>query len=267
MKQRRSCSRYSPNSRFGVAGDTIVIENFLDGIEMSVFILTDGINYKILPEAKDYKRIGVGDTGLNTGGMGAVSPVCFADEHFLKKVENRIIKPTISGLQSENIQFNGFIFFGLMNVKGDPFMIEYNVRLGDPEAEVIIPRIKNDLLQSLIALSENHLNNVEWSFDSNAAATIMLVSGGYPGHYEKGNHICGLNNIHDSIVFHAGTKKDENGNLLTNGGRVIALTTLMPTIEKALDKSYHNAELIQFESKYYRTDIGADLISIDQIRN
>ncbi|MFP4024948.1 MAG: phosphoribosylamine--glycine ligase [Thiohalospira sp.] len=244
--------------QFGEASQTVVIEEFLSGIEVSVFVLTDGKTYKILPEAKDYKRIGEGDTGLNTGGMGAVSPVPFADKQFMNKVENKIIKPTLDGLQQENIDYKGFIFFGLMNVNGEPFVIEYNVRMGDPEAEVVIPRIKTDLLELFKHISEETLEVATFETEEKATATVMLVSGGYPGKYEKGKKIHSIHSVENSILFHAGTTI-KNDTLVTNGGRVIAITSFGNTIFDALEQSYQNAEIIEFEKKYYRKDIGFDL--------
>ncbi|MDD5571064.1 MAG: phosphoribosylamine--glycine ligase, partial [Bacteroidales bacterium] len=244
-------------SKFSEAGKTVVIEEFLKGIELSVFVLTDGNSYKILPEAKDYKRIGEGDTGLNTGGMGAVSPVLFADEKFMKIIEQKIIKPTIDGLKNEKIKYKGFIFFGLINVEGNPYVIEYNCRMGDPEAEVVIPRIKSDLLELFSNVACETLNKVELVFEEKAAATVMLVSKGYPGSYEKNKIISCLEKVAGSIVFHAGTKSNEN-NILTNGGRVISVTSMDKDIKSALKKSYINAEVIDFEGKYYRKDIGRE---------
>ncbi len=246
------------HGKFGAASRVVIIEEFLKGIELSVFVLTDGTNYTILPEAKDYKRIGEGDTGLNTGGMGAVSPVPFADAEFMKKVEDRVIIPTIEGLKAERIKYKGFIFFGLMNVNGNPYVIEYNVRLGDPEAEVILPRIKTDFLELLMATAEERLHEIEIEFDQRTVTTVMLVSGGYPGSYEKGRQISGEENVSDSIVFHAGTALKENS-VVTNGGRVIAVSSYGNSIAEALRLSYENAEKIQFEGKNYRKDIGFDL--------
>lgn len=246
--------------KFGDAGSTVVIEEFLSGIELSVFVLTDGKNYKILPSAKDYKRIGNGDTGLNTGGMGAISPVPFVDEELLDKIEKRIIKPTIKGIQEENMDFVGFIFLGLMITDaGDPYMIEYNVRMGDPESEVVLPRIQTDLLELFNATAEGRLNELEVKIDSKSAATVMLVSGGYPRYYEAGKLICGIDSIEDSIVYHAGTIL-QDGDVLTSGGRVIAITSLADTFQEAIEKSYDNAEKIYFERMYYRSDIGKDLL-------
>lgn len=244
--------------KFGAASSKVVIEEFLSGVEVSVFVITDGKDYKILPEAKDYKRIGEGDTGLNTGGMGAISPVPFANTEFMQKVEEQIIKPTISGLQKEKIEYNGFIFFGLINVNGNPYVIEYNVRMGDPETEAVMLRVKSDFVELLEGAATGTLADKNIEFDSRTAVTVMLVSGGYPGSYEKGKIITGTENIQNSIVFHAGTKTDGE-NVVTNGGRVISVSSFGDNIKEALSTSYANAEIIQFDKKYYRKDLGFDL--------
>lgn len=245
--------------RFGSAGDTVVLEEFLQGIELSVFILTDGKEYKILPEAKDYKRIGEGDTGANTGGMGAVSPVPFADKAFMEKVEERIIKPTVRGLEQDGIRYIGFIFFGLISVDGEPFVIEYNVRMGDPETEVVMPRIKSDLANLLSGLGDGTFSESDLVTEERFATTVMLVSGGYPGSYEKGKKMEGLDQMQGCVGFHAGTRR-EGDTIYTDGGRVIALTALGKTLEQALDICYENAEVVNFEGKYFRGDIGQDLL-------
>lgn len=255
---KRELKAMLADAKFGDASSKVVIEEYLDGIELSVFVLTDGYNYKILPSAKDYKRIGEGDTGLNTGGMGAISPVPFADKFFIERVEDRIIKPTIKGLQEEEIEYKGFIFIGLMNVNGDPKVIEYNVRMGDPETEVVIPRIKSDLLNLFKGISNGTFGEQDFYIDEDVATTVMLVSGGYPKSYEKGKGISGLEEVENSIVFHAGTRKEED-KVLTNGGRVMAITSFGRTIEEALSKSFDNAEKVKFDGKYYRKDIGFDL--------
>ena len=246
------------HGKFGQASARVVVEEHLAGIELSVFVLTDGEGYVIFPEAKDYKRIGEGDSGLNTGGMGAISPVPFADENFLKKVEERIVKPTINGLKSEGIDYKGFIFIGLMNKDGDPYVIEYNVRMGDPESEVVLPRIKTDFVEILRATAENRLKDLKVEFDDRTVTTVMMVSGGYPGSYEKGKEITGLDKVDGSIVFHAGTKAS-HGKVLTDGGRVLAISSYGKNMQEALAKSYANAEKIEFDEKYYRRDIGFDL--------
>jgi phosphoribosylamine--glycine ligase len=246
--------------QFGAASNQVVIEQFLTGIELSVFVLTDGQSYVILPSAKDYKRIGEGDTGLNTGGMGAVSPVPFADAMFMDKVEQRIIIPTIKGIQKENIDYKGFIFFGLMNVSGDPFVIEYNVRLGDPETETILPRMASDLVELFVAVGNQTLHSMQINIIPESAATVMLVSGGYPADYEKGKIIYNMEAVENSLVFHAGTKRNDAGNLITAGGRVLAITSLGEDMVSALTLSNQNAEKIKFENKHYRKDIGKDLM-------
>jgi phosphoribosylamine--glycine ligase len=247
------------DEKFGAASSKVVIEQFLDGIELSVFVLTDGESFKLLPEAKDYKRIGEGDTGLNTGGMGAISPVPFADASFMDKVHNRIIVPTIKGLKSEKITYKGFVFFGLISVKGDPYVIEYNCRMGDPETEVVIPRLKSDILDLFEGVASNTLSERDIQFIDKSAATVMMVSGGYPGDYEKGKPIFGLNSIVDSIVFHAGTSAD-GPSVLTAGGRVLAVTSYGKNLGVALDKSYDSISKITFDGAFYRKDIGQDVL-------
>ncbi len=246
--------------KFGKASSKVLIESYLKGIELSVFVLTDGISYKILPSAKDYKRIGEGDTGLNTGGMGAVSPVPFADEVFMHKVEQKIIKPTLQGLKAENIDYLGFIFIGLMNVAGEPYVIEYNVRMGDPETEVVIPRIKSDFLALLSLAAQKRLSEAKLEIDERTATTVMLVSGGYPEDFEKGKVMTGFEKVNSEVlVFHAGTTL-KDGKILTSGGRVVALTALAESKTLALEKSYKAAQVIDYNGKYYRRDIGFDLV-------
>jgi phosphoribosylamine--glycine ligase len=247
------------DAKFGQASSKVVIEEFLDGIELSCFVLTDGKNYKLLPTAKDYKRIGEGDTGLNTGGMGAVSPVPFADAVLMEKIETRIVKPTIAGLQKEGIEYKGFVFIGLINVKGEPMVIEYNVRMGDPETEVVIPRIQSDLVAVFQAVAEQKLDEIALEIDPRSATTVMLVSGGYPEEYAKGMPISGLDAVSDSLVFQAGTAfKDEQ--VVSNGGRVLAVTSYGNGFQEALKKSYQNIDKLHFDTMYYRKDIGFDLI-------
>ncbi len=246
------------NGKFGQASSKVVIEEFLKGLECSVFAITDGKSHVILPEAKDYKRIGEKDTGLNTGGMGALSPVPFYTNDFKKKVEERIIKPTIKGIEAEGMDYTGFVFFGLIDVDGDPFVIEYNVRMGDPETEVVLPRLKSDLVKILAAAGNGNLNEINVEFNNDAVSTVMLVSGGYPEAYEKGKVITGFDNTENSVVFHAGTSLKE-GKVVSAGGRVMAVSSYGKTIFDALDKSYKTAEEINFENMYYRTDLGFDL--------
>ena len=246
------------HSKFGEASAKVVIEEFLDGIELSVFVLTDGKNYKVLPTAKDYKRIGEGDTGLNTGGMGAISPVPFADEEFMQKIESRIVLPTVNGIKEEKIDYKGFIFIGLIKVNNEPYVIEYNVRMGDPETEVVLPRINTDLVELLEATYKQELDQIKLDIDPRSATTVMVVSGGYPEAYEKGKKISGISDISDSIVFHAGTAI-KDGEVVTNGGRVIAITSLEGDFRMALKKSYQNVAKLSFDRMYYRTDLGFDL--------
>lgn len=246
------------DGKFGDASATVVIEEFLDGIELSVFVLTDGNGYKILPTAKDYKRIGEGDVGLNTGGMGAISPVPFADAAFMKKIEEQVVKPTVQGLSKENITYKGFVFIGLIKVGDEPKVIEYNVRMGDPETEVVLPRIKSDLVQLFKAVDAGTIDQEILDIDPRCATTVMLVSGGYPESYEKGKVITGIDTIEDSLVLHAGTK-EKDGKVVTNGGRVMAITSFDDDFRKAIKKSYQNIAKLDFDRMYYRTDIGFDL--------
>jgi phosphoribosylamine--glycine ligase len=246
---------------FGEASTKVVIEEYLSGIELSVFVASDGNSYKILPVAKDYKRIGEGDSGPNTGGMGSVSHVPFADKEFMEKVEKRIVIPTIEGLKQENIPFKGFIFIGLMNVKGEPYVIEYNVRMGDPETETVFPRIKSDVIDLFEGIANGNLNTKQLEIDPRFATCIVLTAKGYPNSYEKGKQIHHIEKVTDSLVFHAGTKTDEKGNILTNGGRVLAITSFGNTIEEAIALSLKSAEIINYDGKYYRKDIAKDLIA------
>ena len=247
------------HAKFGTASSKVVIEEFLDGIELSCFVLTDGKSYKILPTAKDYKRIGEGDTGLNTGGMGAVSPVPYVDAVLMEKIETRIVKPTIEGFQKDGIEYKGFVFIGLINVKGEPIVIEYNVRMGDPETEVVVPRLKSDLVELFLSVANQKLGDFSLEVDPRSATTVMVVSGGYPEDFEKGKVISGLENIEDSIVFHAGTKLEDN-KVLSNGGRVIAVTSYGDNFQEAIKKSYQNIDKLSFDKMYFRKDIGFDLI-------
>lgn len=245
---------------FGEAGRKVVVEGFLKGIECSVFVLTDGVHYVLLPEAKDYKRIGEGETGPNTGGMGAVSPVPFVEGEFMTKVKQQIIEPTIKGLASENLTYKGFIFFGLINVDNLPYVIEYNCRMGDPETEVVLPRLDNDLTELLLYMRDGRLNEVNVSFSQDAACTVMLVSEGYPGKYEKGKEISGFDGCKNVILFHAGTRSASNGSMKTNAGRVLAVTALGKDIKDALDTAFSGAESITFDGKYFRRDIGFEFL-------
>ncbi|MCF0191525.1 MAG: phosphoribosylamine--glycine ligase [Marinilabiliaceae bacterium] len=259
LEEAKSELKEMLSGKFGAASNTVVIEEYMSGIELSVFVLTDGESYCILPEAKDYKRIGEHDTGLNTGGMGAVSPVPFANEDFMKKVEERIVKPTVDGLKKDGIEYKGFIFLGLMNCDGDPRVIEYNVRMGDPETEVVMPRIESDLVELLYAAGRGELAGKKIEISKQTCCTVMMVAGGYPGDYRKGDIMTGFDKVEGSILFHAGTKVDGNGNVVTNGGRVIAVSSLGKDKNEALAKSYANVDYIQFADCYFRRDIGKDL--------
>jgi len=246
------------DAKFGEASSKVVIEEFMDGIELSVFVITDGKDYIILPEAKDYKQIGEGNTGLNTGGMGAISPVPFSDATFMKRVEEEVVKPTINGFKKENLPYKGFVFIGLMNKDGVPRVVEYNVRMGDPETEVVLPRLKTDFLEIMQAVAENRVGEIKVEFEEKTAATVIMVSGGYPETYEKGKEITGLEKTSGSMIFHAGTK-EEDGKVVSNGGRVIAVTSYGADLNEALNQSYKNIDLINFDKKNFRTDLGFDL--------
>lgn len=258
---KKELSEMLNDSKFGEASSKVVIEEFLDGIELSVFALTDGVHYKLLPKAKDYKRVGEGNTGLNTGGMGSVSPVPFVNPEFLTKIEEKVVKPTINGLQKEGIDYRGFIFFGLIKVGNEPFVIEYNCRMGDPEAESVIPRIKGDLLELFVAVGNQTLDKQEIKFDERHTSTVMMVAGGYPEKYQKGNFVSIPDNLTDCIIFHSGTTVDvETGQIKTSGGRVIAVTSYGRNMQEALDNAYKNVDLIEFKNKYFRKDLGFDLM-------
>lgn len=260
-KAQETLKEMISNKMFGEASARVLVEEFLYGIELSVFVITDGESYKILPEAKDYKRIGEGDTGPNTGGMGAVTPVPFADREFMNKVENQIVIPTIKGLKEENIPYNGFLFIGLMNMNGDPFVIEYNVRMGDPETQVVIPKVKTDLVELLLATSDNTLDKIDLEIDENAASTVVMVAEGYPGSYEKGKVITGLDVSSGYLIFQAGTKL-QGDETLTNGGRILAVTGMAHDLQSALDASYKGVDRIHWDGEYHRADIGQDILAL-----